>query len=78
VSEVMPGWRYEPAAGDGADGGTAGVEALLAVDDLNVTFPTEDGDLYAVRGVSYDVKAGEVFGIVGASRGRANRCRRWR
>ena len=42
-------------------------EPLLSVKDLNVTFPSEDGDVLAVRGVSYDVQRGEVFSIVGES-----------
>jgi len=40
---------------------------LLVVDDLRVTFPTEDGDVHAVRGVSLQVSAGETVGIVGES-----------
>jgi peptide/nickel transport system ATP-binding protein len=42
-------------------------DVLLEVDDLNVTFPSEDGDVLAVRGVSYHVRRNEVFGIVGES-----------
>ncbi|HEY8301539.1 MAG TPA: ABC transporter ATP-binding protein [Jatrophihabitans sp.] len=42
-------------------------EALLVVENLTVTFPTDDGDVKAVRGVSYTVRAGESIGIVGES-----------
>jgi peptide/nickel transport system ATP-binding protein len=45
----------------------AGSDALLEVEDLNVRFPTEDGVVHAVRGVSFSLRPGEVLGIVGES-----------
>ncbi|HZC74262.1 MAG TPA: ABC transporter ATP-binding protein [Jatrophihabitans sp.] len=42
-------------------------EALIAVDNLTVSFPTDDGVVRAVRGVSYTVRTGQAMGIVGES-----------
>jgi peptide/nickel transport system ATP-binding protein len=42
-------------------------EAYLVVDDLTVTFPTEDGALTAVSGLTYSVELGKTLGIVGES-----------
>jgi oligopeptide/dipeptide ABC transporter ATP-binding protein len=42
-------------------------EAVLDVRDLSVTFPTEQGPVQPVRGVTLRVGRGEVVGIVGES-----------
>jgi oligopeptide/dipeptide ABC transporter ATP-binding protein len=42
-------------------------EALLEVKDLRVHFPTADGLVKAVDGISYSVSSGQALGIVGES-----------
>lgn len=39
--------------------------SLLTVTDLNLEFKTSRGTLKALNGISFDVKRGEVFGLVG-------------
>jgi peptide/nickel transport system ATP-binding protein len=42
-------------------------DVLLDVDHLTVEFPTDDGLVQAVRGVSYQLRRGDSLGIVGES-----------
>lgn len=44
-----------------------GEKEILRVENLTVGFPTDDGLVQAVRGVSYAVREREVLGIVGES-----------
>ncbi len=53
----------EQAGSQGVDGH----KAFLDVRDLRVTFPTEDGQVSAVAGLSFQVERGQTLGIVGES-----------
>jgi oligopeptide/dipeptide ABC transporter ATP-binding protein len=44
-----------------------GAAPVLEVKDLTVAFPTDDGVVHAVRGVSFTLEPGQVLGIVGES-----------
>ena len=45
----------------------SGTDVVLDVDNLTVEFPTDDGVVKAVRGVSYQLRRGDSLGIVGES-----------
>ena len=40
-------------------------DILLNVEDLHVQYDTSDGTAYAVNGISFQLKRGETFGLVG-------------
>ena len=46
---------------------TATGNVVLSVRNLHVTFPSEAGLVKAVRGLSFDLRAGETMAIVGES-----------
>ncbi|WP_053203393.1 ABC transporter ATP-binding protein [Jiangella muralis] len=60
AAEVHVATKLEETAGPGE-------KEVLRVEDLTVSFPTDDGLVRAVRGVSYAVHEREVLGIVGES-----------
>lgn len=45
----------------------SGDEAVLSFEDLDVKFRTEFGSVHAVKGLTLDVKPGEVLALVGES-----------
>ena len=45
--------------------------SAVEIDDLNVSFATDGGDVHAVRGVTLDVRRAEVLAIVGGTRNRS-------
>jgi peptide/nickel transport system ATP-binding protein len=47
--------------------GATGSSAYLRVDDLRVHFPTDDGLVKSVDGLTFELDRGEVLGIVGES-----------
>jgi peptide/nickel transport system ATP-binding protein len=79
VEETTPAADSAPPAAQGLPPVAEGTDALapavssgepaplLRVEDLRVEFPTDDGVVHAVDGITYQVRAGGTLGIVGES-----------
>jgi peptide/nickel transport system ATP-binding protein len=59
--------RRQAADRDMANRAVADRDAVVSVEDLSVTFATDNGAVYAVDHVSVDVRPGEVLALVGES-----------
>ena len=59
IAELVPESQRRPKGATG--------EMLLEVNDLHTSFRTHDGVVRAVTGVDFNVRRGEILGLVGES-----------
>ncbi|MBQ5431373.1 MAG: ATP-binding cassette domain-containing protein [Lachnospiraceae bacterium] len=43
------------------------MSAIITVENLNKTFDTKDGSFEAIKGISLEIEAGDIYGIIGMS-----------
>jgi peptide/nickel transport system ATP-binding protein len=63
----MTSSAHPPERGNRAEGEAAMTDPVVKVKDLRITFPTLEGRITAVDGISFEVPSGGALGIVGES-----------
>ena len=67
AAAAPPAAASHQAATASAPGQAAGPDQVAEVEDLRVTFRRGGRDIHALRGVSLQIRAGEILGLVGES-----------
>jgi peptide/nickel transport system ATP-binding protein len=67
AATASPAAASHQAATASAPGQAAGPDQVAEVEDLRVTFRRGGRDIHALRGVSLQIRAGEILGLVGES-----------
>ncbi len=67
ATPAAPATNPDAAASASPDLAHPAEELLLRVEDLRVSYSTEDGEVQAVDGISYELQRGRTLGIVGES-----------